>query len=540
MSSVPRRTTSIAVALAVASMLIAACSSKSAASSAQEASFADNPRLLVDPAGTLDTFRRLGVDRVRVFVPWGSIAPNASSRRRPAGFDATNPSAYPAAGWVIWDRIVREAHTRGIGLNFNLTGGAPLWATGAGAPGSQPHYQWRPSAAEFGAFMRAIAKRYDGSFVAPGTKAALPKVDYWSIWNEPNYGPSLAPQTTQRSTVEVAPWIYRDMVDAAWTALKQTGHSGDTFLIGEVAARGTDAPPSRGAPEGFPGVFAGMKPFRFLRALYCVDSGYRPLRGSAAALRGCPTTAAGAKGFRAAHPGLFQASGFADHPYSQASPPNVEQFPDPDFASLVQVPALERVLDRLHRIYGSSNKLSIYLTEYGYITRPPKRKNYVTPETAANYLNWAEYITWRDSRVKTLTQYLLVDPPPVGTYEHGGYASGLMFSGGQRKATYDAYRMPLYLPVTTGRAGRNLEVWGCVRPADYAAGDHGGAAQSAQLQFQRRSGGSWQTLRTIQVTDPQGYFDVRQSFPASGSVRVAWTYPGGETVYSRTQSLDLR
>jgi hypothetical protein len=27
------------------------------------------------------------------------------------------------------------------------------------------------------------------------------------------------------------------------------------------------------------------------------------------------------------------------------------------------------------------------------------------------------------------------------------------------------------------------------------------------------------------VTDPHGYFDVRMSFPGSGTVRLAWDYP---------------
>jgi hypothetical protein len=525
-------------------LLIAACGSSSVASSVAasgpEATFTDNVRLLADPAGTLDTLRRLGVDRVRVFVPWASIAPRASSRQRPRGLDATNPDDYPPANWVVWDRIVSEASARGIGLDFNLGPGAPLWATGPGDPRGGPHPQWQPSAHQFGSFVRAIARRYDGTFTPPGATSALPRVDYWAIWNEPNYGPDLAPQATHGSTVETAASIYRGLVDAAWTALQVTGHGHDTVLIGEVAARGVDGRPSRGAPEGFPGNFAGTKPLRFVRALYCVDGKYRQYRGAAAALRGCPTTAASSRGFRAAHPALFQASGFADHPYSQASPPNVEPIPDPDFTSLAQLPQLERILDRLQRIYGSTAHPSIYLTEYGYITRPPKRSFYLTPSTAAYYLNWAEYLTWRDPRVQTITQYLLVDPPPVGQYAYGGFASGLISYDGHVKATYDAYRLPLYLPATSARAGQRLEVWGCVRPARYAAMDTGGAGQQASVQFRRGSAGTWQTLQTVTVTGAHGYFDVRTPFPASGSVRIKWTYPSGQNAYSRIENVTVR
>ena len=35
----------------------------------------------------------------------------------------------------------------------------------------------------------------------------------------------------------------------------------------------------------------------------------------------------------------------------------------------------------------------------------------VSPALAASYLNWAEYLTWRDPRIRSYDQYLLIDPP---------------------------------------------------------------------------------------------------------------------------------
>ena len=72
-------------------------------------------------------------------------------------------------------------------------------------------------------------------------------------------------------------------------------------------------------------------------------------------------------------------------------------------------------------------------------------------------------------------QYLLYDPNPRKAPEFGGFASGLIFYGGSvRKPAYDAYRLPLFLPVTTAKSARQgLEVWGCVRPAHYARLDSG-------------------------------------------------------------------
>ena len=61
-------------------------------------------------------------------------------------------------------------------------------------------------------------------------------------------------------------------------------------------------------------------------------------------------------------------------------------------------------------------------------------------------------------------QYLLGDPLPALSNDYGGFASGLIAFNGTPKPTYDAYRLPLYLP-GNGTTGGRLEVWGCARPA---------------------------------------------------------------------------
>src|SRR5207302_8526674 len=63
--------------------------------------------LFADPVGTLALMRRLGVDRVKVFIPWSAIAPNSASRARPR-FNAADPAAYPASAWSSYDTIVRD------------------------------------------------------------------------------------------------------------------------------------------------------------------------------------------------------------------------------------------------------------------------------------------------------------------------------------------------------------------------------------------------------------------------------------------------
>jgi hypothetical protein len=518
------------------------------AATAQEAWLQDDGALLRDPFGTMQRLRVLGVDRARVAVRWLAIAPRPNSHTRPH-FDAANPAAYPAENWAGIDRIVKAAQADGIGLNFNIVGGAPLWATGRGAPADKPHPNWQPSTKELNLFVRAVGTRYSGNYdpdthrTTPGDPGDLPAVSFWSIWNEPDYGPSLAPQGVPGNlTVEESPRLYRGLVDAAWTGLHQTGHGRDQILIGEIAPRGYD---------NF-GLFNGMRPLQFLRALYCVDAGYHQLRGSAAALRGCPSTAAGSRAFRRAHPGLFEASGFADHPYSRWFPPNVERPNNPEYTSLADIGFLERGLDRLQRVYGSGKRFQIFNTEYGYLTSPPKHSTkripYISTTTAAQFLNQAEYMSWRDPRIRSFMQYLLADPlSATRSNDYGGFASGLLTFNQRPKPTYDAWRLPLFLPVTAAHRGRSLEVWGCARPVFFARQDDPAASEIVQIQFKRDSGGGFTTLRNIGVTNRFGYFDTRISPPSSGRVRLTWTYPSddsllspGTTATSRSVQVKLR
>lgn len=548
-------------------------SASAAASSTQETTFQDDGAILSNPAGTMAQLRALGVQRVRVAVRWLLIAPRADSHTRP-NFKSIDPAAYPVKNWAIWDQVVREASSDGLELNFNVVGGAPLWATGPGAPKHSQQTNWEPSPREFGAFMRALGVRYSGNYdpktkkLDPGNPDDLPAVRFWSIWNEPDYGPSLAPQGVPgKVRIERSPWLYRNLLDAAWRSLHATGHRRDTILFGEVAPRGF---PTAQFPHLSWGIFSGMKPIHFLQMLYCVDSRYRRLRGAAAAVRGCPATAGAARRFRAAHPALFSSSGFADHPYSRWYPPNVERQNDPEYTSLADMGRLERALDRLTGAYGSSVHFPIWNTEYGYITSPPKHSPdptskvpYISQSTAAYFDNWAEYISWRNPRLRSFAQYLLADPlPSLATNDFGGFASGLLTYARKPKASYGAFRLPVYVPTTTATSRRSLEVWGCARPSKYAAtssqdpdtvaiqlkSDAGSSAPSG-LPVQpppSRSTGSFQTLQTVPIRNREGYFDTRVVFPRSGMMRLMWSYPPADaytlpvTVFSRTVHITVR
>ncbi len=520
-----------------------------AASKTQIAIIEDDPHLLGDPSGTLATFRALGAQMVRVFVDWSQIAPDWHSSQQPAGFDATDPGDYPADAWDGWDAIVRDAHQDGLAVDFVLTGGAPHWAEGSRMPSEirdNFNRAWYPSASKFEQFVNAVGTRYSGNYPDPQNPGStLPRVSFWSIWNEPNFGEDLGPQATKGSTVPTAASMYRGLVNAGWQGLLASGHGRDTILIGELVARGTGpSRPTRSHPQGLPGNFSQTKPLQFLKTLYCVSSSYRQLRGGTARAVGCPTTSAGYRQFRSHNPGLFKATGLSDHPYPDGTPPNHDRGRDTDYSTMAKLPALEAEIDRLQRIYGSRTRFPIYNTEYGYITHPPNMGRYASPSTAAYYLNWAEYLSWRSSRIASTMQYLLYDPPPNPFLPQGGFDTGLRTDHGVDKPAFNAYRLPLYLPHTKARHGQSVEVWGCVRPAPFAALDTGGS-QRVQIQL-RGAGGSFTTVKTVNVTNPRGYFDTRVSFPASGTVRLVWSYPSGDsllptgTIYSRHATVTIR
>jgi hypothetical protein len=517
------------------------------ASVTQESLFQDDNQLKANPAGTMQTLRDLGVQRVRVNLTWSTVAPAANSTHRPKRFNAVDPAAYARAAWAPYDAIVSAGKTYGVEIDFTIDGPAPLWATGSGVPrGTSGYFRgaWQPSAREFGYFVRAVGTRYSGSYKPRGSSTALPRVNFFSVWNEPNYGYDIAPQGIgSNQSIPNSPHVYRNLLDAAWSALRSTGHTTrtDRILFGEVTPHGVNSW----------GVFSNMKPLIFLRSLYCVDSAYRPLRGSIAAAEGCPTTASGTRSFRRQHPALFGASGFADHPYEQASAPNTPTHlcgsklcvgapSDPDFADLPEIPRLERTLDRLNGVYGSRTRFPVWNTEYGFRTKPPDPNLGVSQATAATYLNWAEYLSYRQPRLYSYSQYQLVDSPPPAFFD-----TGLVNPDGSHKPGYDAYRMPLYVPTTSTTAGRQIEIWGGVRPAGYARLDTG-KAQTVQIKFQRGSSGAWQTIDTVAIANSKGYVDVHLALPAGGSVRLAWSYPAGDallgsgTVYSRTVSVTIK
>ena len=523
------------VVLALA--LLALAAPAAAASTSQESMFQDDARLVYgQPAEvdeTLDTLRSLGVDRIRVSVFWRLVAPSGDSQAKPA-FDATDPAAYPADRWERYDRVVRAAQARGIAVNLNLTTPAPLWATGDPASGRRDIEEtYDPSPEEFGRFALAVGRRYSGTY-SPGGAPPLPRVDWWSIMNEPNQAGWLTPQWRADPRqggrlVESAPRIYRNLVDSIYLGLSLSGHQGDTILIGELAPKGLSVK----------GETRSIKALRFVRLLYCVDRSLRVLRGAAAEAQGCPASGDPAD-VLAAHPALFAATGFAHHPYALLDPPD-RRSKDRDFVTIADLSRLTGTLDRIFRRYGRSRRggVPLYLTEYGYQTNPPDRFSGFSWRLQAQFLNHGEFLAYRNRSVKVVTQFLLVDDaptaglPPSDPNYWGTFQTGLITQDGVRKPSFAAYRLPIHVTPSTVRKGGRVRVWGLVRPAAT------GTRARVHVQLRRRGSRAFRRVASVR-TNARGFVDTRLRLRSSGHLRLTWRSPSGAVLASRAAAVRVR
>jgi len=234
-----RLTTAIALSASLLAIsALALLPVAASASTGQIAIIQDGAKIQADPVGTLAQFRALGATTVRVVLFWYSLAPDPTSTKKP-NFNATDPNAYAAADWAPYDAIVRDAQADGMKIDFTVAGGAPRWAEGSGIPSNYvvshnegaKFFAWKPNATDYGQFLQAVGKRYNGSFKPKGASAALPAVRFWALWNEPNFGEDLGPQATDTSRISYAPMLYRNLVRSGYNALTKTGHRHDTILI---------------------------------------------------------------------------------------------------------------------------------------------------------------------------------------------------------------------------------------------------------------------------------------------------------------------
>ncbi|HYF24922.1 MAG TPA: hypothetical protein VD931_04200 [Baekduia sp.] len=525
------RLTSPALALLAGLLALLALAAPAGASRFQESTFQDDDLLVYgEPARvaeTLDTLKALGVDRLRVSVFWKIVAPAFAEDTKPAGFDGGDPGAYPQGAWERYDRLAHEATARGLELNLNLTGPAPDWATGT-PDRADLDETYEPSAAEFAAFTRAAGTRYSGTYSGPDGRT-LPRIDYWSIWNEPNQAGWLTPQWVPdprgKGMVEAAPRIYRELADEALLALRATGHGDDTILIGETAPKGLRVR----------GVARSMAPGRFIRRLFCLDDRGRTLKGTSAEVQGCPVSGAPAD-ITAAHPSLLGASGWAHHPYELVAAPSRKPRTS-GWYTIANLSDLQRLLRRSHARLGRNRAVPLYLTEFGYQTNPPDPLG-VSQGKQAAYLAESEFRTYADPRVRTHSQFLLVDDEPLPGYPTTTtgawgttFQSGLRTLEGRAKPAFQAYQVPVFLPARSVRRGGRLRVWGLARAA--------AGRPLVEVLVRERGARRTRVARRVRGSGA-GYVDTRIRVRRSGTVRLRWRHPDGRRRTSQAVPFTVR
>ena len=450
----------------------------------------------------LDQMAALGVDTLHTLVTWRGFVHDRNATKPPKGFRADDPSAYPHDKWNPLDDVVRGATARGLKVLITVTGPAPRWADSC--PSSERKRfnpgTCRPSAAKFGQFAKAVARRYSGSYADETGEGVLPAVKRWSFWNEPNLNAWLSPQTARsgRRTVMKGVAMYRALVTAGAAGLRAAGHRGDQVLLGETAPIASG---SRGTP-----------PVSFYRALFCVDSRGRKLRGTAARDVGC------------SKPKRLPVNGVAHHPYTRGAG-------DPLYTRQKSGDITIAYTSRLRNLIrqGEGSKLvpkgtssKIYFTEFGVSSNPPGKRMSVPLDVQAEWINQGDYIAYRDRSVQSVAQFGLEDD---NSFRRDTFQTGLCFTDPPRpcfpKPAYHAYRVPIYVL----DRGKNVLVYGQARPAV----DGGGR----QVDIQNRADDNqpWQTVQTVDLS-ATGHF-LRTLPKRPGEWRLLWVRQPGDSYTSR-------
>jgi hypothetical protein len=497
-----RRARLIPLALLVAALCCGPAAARAATT--QESIVEDEYQMLQAGAAAreraLDDVVTLGADGVRALVLWADIAPAARSKQRPAGFDPTDPAAYPAARWDRLDALVRGASARGLSVLLAPSTPAPAWASRCRGTVSKLRL-CRPAGRAYGAFLRALGRRYSGHYADEnGDRSLLPRVTRWSFSNEPNQPGWLRPQYARKRGVRyaAAAVAYRALARAGIAALRATGHVADRLLLGETSPIGRVS--GRLATRPVP-------PAEFIRTLLCIDAGGHSLTGVTAAVTGCR------------RPARLRVTGFAHHPYTQggSQPPLTRGNPTTEI-TISSVRRLERILDAAADRRRIPRALPIHYTEYGFQTNPPDLLFGVSPALQAEYMNQSDWIAYRDSRIWTVAQYKLIDDTVVSSFQ-----SGVRFWDGIAKPAFDAYRLPLWV---TRKSNSKLRVYGQVRPLANRA------RTRVRLQNAALGVGPFRTVRRIIVDSPNNTFLV--TIPRrEGRWRLRWTAPDGSVLLSR-------
>jgi len=376
-------------ALTLALTCALAVASAASAAPGMKLGIYDDAQTIGNTNQAFEQLSELRTQVVRVTLDWRIASP---TRPAPGTFD--DPASYQ---WGDYDRVVRAAHARGIDVIFTILW-TPAWAGGGPKGKLVPK-----SMAYLQTFAKAAATRYSGIYPDPEPPvpgAALPRVRYWTAWNEPNAPNFLKPQY-KRVGGRFVIWSairYAKMCTAVFNGVHNAEADVGLAPRGKVAC-GVTNPGGNNHPRG---------------------------------KRGAPTPALFMRTMRAGNP-KFDV--FAHHPYAPSALESPTSLPSsPRRITLGNLGVLIAEMNRLG--WGSKH---LWLTEYGYQTKPPDGRFGVTPTKQAAYLKQAYKIAKRNRRVDMFVWFLLKDELDVGRWQ-----SGLIWTfptrDGRKKPSYAAFK----------------------------------------------------------------------------------------------------
>jgi hypothetical protein len=369
------------VALATIVLCVLAASAKPQPASAARGMLVgiyDPVQPIAAPEKTFVSLVKLRAQIIRLNLDWNVIATEQPDNPADPGD--------PAYDWSSYDRVVMNAAKNEVQVVFTIYG-TPRWAQGKTkgvnrAPRRMAFLRY---------FALAAAKRYSGKFQRDD-KTKLPAVRKWVAWNEPNNPVFLKPQWAKAGKnryFPIAARTYAQICTAVWSGVHASHLSKEVVACGATDPRGNNAARSR-RPS--------ISPLAFLAQL---------------------------KKY-----GLRHFDVYAHHPYSGRPSESPSTKPkDRNSVTLGNIGVLTKLLSKL---YGNKK---LWITEYGYQTRPPDRTFGVSWIKQAQYLTKAYQIARKNPRITMMLWFLLKDEGRLG-----GWQSGLFTAGGRKKPAFDAFR----------------------------------------------------------------------------------------------------
>ena len=372
--------------LAALAALTAACLAPQASSSRflKVGLFDEAQTLYGNPDRAFPVLEQLGAQMLRVNLYWGGSRYGVA-RRRPQA--ASNPDD-PAYNWGLYDRTVLYAAEHGIKVVFSIYR-TPTWAGGGSLGNRAPRVP-----ADLQRFANAAAKRYSGTWERKSDDRVLPAVRHWLAWNEPNNPNFISPQfrLVGGRFVPSSPAEYAKICNAIYAGVHATLLANQKVACGVTGPRGNNS-----AQNSRP----SLSPLVFLRGM----------------------KAAGIRRFDA----------YAHHPYY--GKPTETPTTRLRATTAITLGNIDVLIKELTRLYGSKR---VWITEYGYQTRPEDQSLGVSWNLQARYLTQAYAMARSNPRIDMMLWFLLRDEPRL--LGHDGWQSGFITIGGRRKPAFAAFQ----------------------------------------------------------------------------------------------------